>query len=79
MIAIQTSSQLAADAICLRKRDYSTPDLEGSKKVIEENVCKLCGYQWFSRFYGVVPVRCPKCKSKFWEVGRQRDVPKKNQ
>ena len=43
-----------------------------SKKVMEQLTCKLCGYEWFPRFYGVTPDRCPRCKSKFWQVGRQR-------
>jgi predicted Zn-ribbon and HTH transcriptional regulator len=48
----------------LRPKENNTP-----RKL---NECKLCGWQWFSRASKVTAKVCPHCKSKFWNVGRQR-------
>ncbi len=46
------------------------------KKIIEQLTCKLCGHEWFPRYFGTTPRICPKCKSRFWNIGRRRAVRK---
>jgi DNA-directed RNA polymerase subunit RPC12/RpoP len=37
------------------------------------NVCKRCGWQWYSRIEGYEPLSCPKCGSLYWNRTTQEE------
>ena len=32
-----------------------------------KNKCKICGYEWESRFENRIPKQCPRCKGYKWQ------------
>jgi hypothetical protein len=36
--------------------------------------CNRCGYQWSSKL--TLPKECPQCKSRYWNLPRQRGLAK---
>ena len=51
---------------------------------IEGYLCERCGYRWGTRNGTGVrtkpdPVHCPKCKTRYWNSPRRKDLPKEKQ
>ena len=40
--------------------------------VITQRHCKCCGKDWFPSKPGE-PIRCPRCNSKRWNIGKMTD------
>jgi hypothetical protein len=36
------------------------------------SVCLRCGYEWTPKNFGVHSVRCARCRSKYWNIPRQK-------
>lgn len=43
---------------------------------MEERECNRCGHKWIKRV-SAEPVRCPNCKSQYWNKVRVRAMRKK--
>ena len=40
-------------------------------------LCLRCDHEWLPKFYGVMPFRCPSCKSCYWDTLRRKKKVKK--